>query len=118
MRELEHFLPDLAPPPGGLGRLQRSVATRYSRPRHHRLKWAFASVVCAALVALAVGVPRWIIQGRRSDALHEAVRIAIEPSTSAGGIHVMHGAAIELPSVQSNVRLYLVASVPSASREP
>lgn len=107
MRELETLLPDLAPPAGGLARLQHSVAARRSSVLRVRLRWAVVmGVACAIAVIVALRAPPWLAARQRTGAIAQALRRdAAVPTT---GIRVANGAAIELPSGQANARLYLV----------
>lgn len=111
MRELATLLPDLAPPAGGLARLQQSVAAA-RRPLRARPRWALAAVACAAAAIVAVMLPSWIARQQRTDALVQALRSSTAP---VSGIEVAHGAALELPSGQANVKLFLVQALPSPS---
>lgn len=108
MRELEAWLPDLAPPAGGLARLQRSVAVA-RRPMYLRPRWALAAAVCVATAIAAVMLPPWIVQQQRTNTLVQALCGSVE--ASATGITVAHGAALEMPSGQANVRLFLVQTM-------
>lgn len=120
MREFEHLLPMLEPPPGGLPRLQQSIGAG----RHHIVmplwRWAPAvAAVCVSAVALAVLVPPWIAQRQHTHAIVEAIQQQqLAPRLPAGGIAVTNGAAIELPSGQGNVTLYLVQSVARVGGAP
>lgn len=104
MHELERLLPTLEPPPGGFARLQRRVAIRqpgWTWPP--RWAWAATSAIIAVAVVSVVWLPSWVAQQKQAAVF-----------TSENGIRVVDGAAIELPSGQSNVRLYLVQSIPPA----
>lgn len=111
MRELESLLPNLDPPAGGLARLQRYVAAHPRARPPLRIRWALAVAACVPLVVVAVWLPQWVAHRQQVDALVSALRENLAP-TPAEGIRVAHGAAIELPSGQANVRLYLVQSAP------
>lgn len=113
MRELEDLLPTLQPPAGGLARLQRRVASRGEPALASRVnRWAWAVAACAMLaIATILGQP-WITRQQRTHALAAAMRAAMAGDQPANGIRVTDGAAIELPSGQANVRLYLVQSAP------
>lgn len=114
MRELEQLLPIIEPPPGGLARLQGRIASRGQfRHASHVNRWAWAATACTALVVAVVAIQPRVAQQQRTKALETALRQDIS-ADSAGGIRVVNGAAIELPSGQANVRLYLVQSVPRA----
>lgn len=113
MRELEQLLPTLEPPPGGLARLQRSVASGRHRGRLPRRRVAWAAAACVLVAAaLAVQVPARVAAHRQAHAISKALRMRLEPRPPAHGIVVARGAAIELPSGQGNVKLYLVQSIP------
>jgi hypothetical protein len=111
MRELATLLPDLAPPAGGLARLQQSVAAT-RRPMHVRPRWALAGAACVAAAIVAAMLPSWIARQQRTDALVQALRGSTAP---VPGIEVAHGAALELPSGQANVKLFLVQTLPPPS---
>lgn len=116
MRELEHLLPDLAPPPGGLARLQRSVAASRRPASHIGLRWAVAGAACVAVaVIVAATLPPWIIRQQRSNAIVQAFNRSA--ASSATTIRVANGAAIELPSGQANVKLYLVQTIRPIDRD-
>jgi hypothetical protein len=119
MRELENLLPTLQPPAGGLARLQRHVAMRDSHGRAPRKVkhpgWTIAA--CVSLIIAAIVINPWIAQRRQTQALTVALRGAISANRLGAGIRVTDGAAIELPSGQSNVRLYLVQTAPRAARK-
>lgn len=100
---------DLPAPPGGLERLQRRLASARRAPAR-RARWlpvgaAFASGV----LLLATLLPGAITRQRRTDRLIATLHEAIAPP--ADGIRVVDGAALELPSGNPTVRLYLVQSV-------
>lgn len=105
MRELASLLPDLAPPAGGLARLQQSVATA-RRPMYTRPRLALAGAVCAAAVVMVIALPPWIARQQRTAALVQALQGSALPPIAS--INVAHGAALELPSGQANVKLFLV----------
>lgn len=105
MRELAQWLPDLAPPPGGLARLRRGIrfaaAPRYGWP---------AAVGACSLALLAVAVLPYALQRHRAHGeLTEALRQALQPAI-AERIQVHDGVALRLHSGQAGVRLYLVQS--------
>lgn len=113
MREFERLLPTIEPPSGGLARLQRRIASREKPERASRVsRWALAATACAALVVAAILIQPWIARQQRANALSAALRAAMVGNQPIGGIRVTDGAAIELPSGQDNVRLYLVQTVP------
>lgn len=112
MRELESLLPELAPPAGGLARLQQGVASSRRPAARVRPRWAIAIAVCAVAVITVATLPPWIARRQQTEAIVQALRpVAASPSND---ITVANGAAIELPSGQAGVRLYLVQTVQSA----
>ena len=116
MHESDHLFIDLQPPPGGLQRLQRTVANPSDRRRRHSLRFAGASAFAMSLLALAWLLPGVIARHRETTELVSALRAAVTPPTD--GIQVVDGAAIELPSGQTGVRLYLVQSATPAAHAP
>lgn len=118
-RELESLLPALAPPAGGLARLQRTIIARQRGTTTWRWRWGtVAAAACMAVAVLAVWAPRWLRQYQQSIAVTAALREALGPELPAGGIRVANGAALEVPSGQDNVKLYWVQSVPPLVRRP
>lgn len=116
MREFERLLPTIEPPAGGLARLQRRIASRAkSEPVFRVSRWAWAATACATLAVAAILIQPWVARQQRTHALAAALRTAMAPDQPSGGIRVIDGAAIEMPSGQSNVRLYLVQSTPNAA---
>lgn len=109
MRELEHLLPTLEPPPGGLTRLRRHVRSA-RRPPWRQPRWAWAGVLVVVAVVAAAWLPPTISRWQQTDRIATALRAAMHPPLPASGIRVANGGAIELPSGQDNVRLYLVQS--------
>lgn len=117
MRELESLLPDLAPPAGGLARLQRSVqADQPTRYPHRPAWWSLAVGSCALALLTLIWLPGFVARYQRTAALTHALQQAIAPALPAGGIRVVDGAALALPSAQANVRIYLVQSDPPPPR--
>lgn len=110
MRELEYLLPTLDPPAGGLARLRRSVRSRSRHGRPSRRSWAWVVAACVTAAVLAVLSPRWIAQRQQTAAFAAASLQDLSPHLPADSIVVAHGAALQLPSGQPNVRLYLVQS--------
>lgn len=111
MRELEHLLPELMPPPGGLQRLQRSLHARQEARRARIPPWLPATAgVCALAVLAMICLPGMIQRERRSTALTQALLQAAMPPPLPDGIHVDHGAALLLPGGQANARVYLIAA--------
>lgn len=119
MRELEQWLPTLEPPPGGLARLHARVASGHSLARPAiQASWGWALAFCVAVAALAIWLPQWISHEQQTAALTAALRATMSPKPFATGIQVAHGAAIELPSGQTNVKLYLVQSARFNANKP
>lgn len=114
MHESDRLFIDLQPPPGGLRRLQRTVATRSDRTRRHSLRVAGASAFAMSLLALAWLLPGAIVRHRETTRLMSALHAAVTPPND--GIQIVDGAAIELPSGQAGVRLFLVQSATPAAR--
>lgn len=105
MRELENLLPDLAPPFGGLERLQRTLAATLARSHARRWRWALGAAACIVAAAVALWLPHEVMRQRQAAQILQAMEQTDSP---AAGIRVAGGAAIELPSGQANVKLYLV----------
>lgn len=84
-----------------------------------RWRWAAFAAACVLLVAAAASwLPQWTARRQRANAMLEALSDGVSPRPPAGGIRVAGGAAIELPSGQSNVKLYLVqAASPGALQD-
>lgn len=117
MRELEDWFPVLQPPAGGLARLERRIASRAASRRAPFVRWqAWAAVACAAIAITVVAFSPWLGQRRRTAALTAALMDTMTPQPLARRIRVTNGDAIELPSGQSNVRLYLVQSAPRVAQ--
>ena len=113
MRELDDLLPTLQPPAGGLARLQRRIASQEKAGRAFRInRWASVATACVALAVAAILIQPWIARQQRAHALAAAMRAAMAGNQPISGIHVTDGAAIELPSGQANVHLYLVQTAP------
>ncbi|HEY0199734.1 MAG TPA: hypothetical protein VGC19_14555 [Rhodanobacter sp.] len=113
MNESSQFFTDLRPPAGGLQRLHRTI--HHPKGRAHRTgRLLVASAFAVAFLLLASLVPGIVMRHRQTAKLVSAMHAAVAPP--ANGIEVVDGAALELPSGQANVRLYLVqsnAAVPS-----
>ncbi|OOG59562.1 hypothetical protein [Rhodanobacter sp. C03] len=114
MHESDRLFIDLQPPPDGLQRLQRTIANRSDGTRRHSLRLAGAGAFAMFLLALAWLLPGVIARHRETTELMSALHAAVTPPTD--GIQVVDGAAIELPSGQAGVRLYLVQSASPAAR--
>ena len=111
MRELDHLLPDLEPPPGGLARLQHSLRGRRTRTRPRVLHWLPATAgACAMILLVSLWLPGVVQRQQRTAALTRALREAM--ALPANGIRVINGAVLALPSGQANVRIYLVQTNP------
>lgn len=117
MRELESILPDLAPPSGGLARLQRRVQARRSTPRRRSRGWIPLTVgMCALALLTLTWLPGFVAPYQRTAMLTRALQQAMAPALPADGIRVIDGAALQLHSGQANVRVYLVQSNPPSPR--
>lgn len=117
MRELEHLLRDLEPPPGGLTRLQHGLRARRARTRARMLYWLPATAgACAMILLVGIRLPGIMQRQQRTAALTQALREAMAPPAS--GIQVIDGAALALPSGQANVRIYLVQTNPAHAAKP
>lgn len=110
MHESGHLFIDLPPPHGGLQRLQRRLDNHARRRQRPTLRIA-AGALALCVIALASRLPGRIVQHQRSAGLASALRAAMAAPVS--GIRVTGGAAIELPSGQADVRVYLVQSTTS-----
>jgi hypothetical protein len=113
MRELESLLPILDPPTGGLARLQRSVQTG-QRARHapHPAWWSLVVGTAALVLLTLTWLPGFVADRQRTAVLTRALQQTLVAPLPVDGIRVIHGAALELPSAQANVRIYLVQSSP------
>lgn len=111
MRDLSSWLPDLAPPPGGLARLCRRVEA----PRR-RLAPVWGGVAgCGVMVlVLFCGV---VQQRRERAALVQTLRRAVQPQRP-GTLRVIGGVALGLESGQPGVQLYLVQSTRNGETPP
>lgn len=119
MREIESLLPDLVPPAGGLARLQLSVQAGQRRRFPQRPAWWSLAIGSGALALLTlIWLPGVVAQHQRTMALTRALQQALAPALPAGSIRVIDGAALQLPSEQANVRIYLVQSSPRPPRSP
>lgn len=109
MRELQHAWRELEPPGGGLQRLQQAIEARNKPARRHS-SFALGALTCSALVMMLIVLvlPSMAEKQKRTAALLDAMQKNV--ALGAQGIHVDHGAALELPSGQANVRLYLIQS--------
>lgn len=107
MSDCNRLFVDLSPPPGGLQRLQHSLAARnhVNRRRGRWIPLGAALTICLLLVTLLPGV---IARQQLTHRLVSAVHASITPPKH--GIRIIDGAALELPSGNSEVRLYLVQS--------
>jgi hypothetical protein len=114
MHESNRLFVDLQPPLGGLQRLQHTLANRSHRTRRRSIRFAGAGAFAMSLLALAWLLPGVIARHRETAALVSALRGTV--TSPADGIQVVDGAAIELPSGQAGVRLYLVQSATPPAR--
>jgi len=108
MRELQHLLPELEPPRGGLARLRQRIAETDSRHRRgwRTLRWSLA--VAVPLLVLAALLPAPVQRWQHTHALTRELRAAMQPAAPSNGLRVENGAALSLPSGQVHVHLYLV----------
>lgn len=104
MRELATLLPDLAPPAGGLARLQRRLHGA-QRPRALP-PWR---LVGAALVLVASMVVAWSWRTPATTTLADRMQHYLAPPPS--GILVEHGTALALPAHGADASIYLVQSL-------
>lgn len=103
-----HFI-DHQPPAGGLHRLQQSL----TEPAAARDRWTprlLGTGAFAVVIWVLCLMPGWWAQQQQQQRLNAVVQQAFSSPDKA--IEVTDGAAIALPSGQSNVRLYLVQSLP------
>lgn len=100
----------LEPPPGGLARLVASVDSRRTKPgTTHWQSYATAASVLVFVLALGIADYAHNAPQRR---VRQAIETALQPSTA--GIQVENGAALELPSSRSDVRIFRIAVLPAA----
>lgn len=115
MRELDPILPTLEPPAAGLERLQRRIAAPQRRPRNkYSPRWAWATALVVPVLVLAIWIPQRVAHQQRIHATTATLQQALLPQPLTNGIHVTDGGAIELPSGQADVRLYLVQTATPA----
>ncbi|WP_426690283.1 hypothetical protein [Rhodanobacter ginsengiterrae] len=114
MHDSSRLFVELTPPTGGLLRLQRSLADSH-RTTHRWQRWIpLGAALAASLLTLASLLPGVITRQLQTRQLISAMQASIAPS--ATGIRVVDGAALELPSANPDVRLYLMQSAAQASR--
>lgn len=107
-------LPDLAPPPGGLPRLQRAMRRRSPPLRGSwRLPVAAAVLAAAMLLALVPSLHRLM----QVDADARAIRNLLRTPAS-GQMQVRDGVAAPLESGRADVQLYLIGALPAAAPPP
>jgi len=99
-RELEHWLPTLAPAADGERRLREALAAR-GRADGPAWQPALAAVCCVLLLALALTSPR----SPRPD-IARALDLPPPPA-----VRVDDGAALEVPVATTGVRVVLVMSL-------
>ena len=100
----------LEPPTGGLARLVESVQRQRNAARH---PFALAAIGAACALLIAVGTMRYeYLRNEPQRRIESAIRAALEPPQQ---IRVENGAALELPSSRSDVRIFLIASLPANS---
>lgn len=99
VRELERWLPELAPPSGGEDRLRAALA---ARRRDETPAWrpALAAVCCVLLAAVALPSP-----AARPRAPDLAPLLDLPPPPA---VRVEDGAALELPVAADGVRVVWV----------
>jgi hypothetical protein len=115
MRELEALLPDLEPPAGGLARLQRRTqANQRARHAPHSAWWSLAFGAGALALLTLTWLPGFVAHQQRTAALTRALQQVLAAPPPVDGIRVVHGAALQLPGAQANVRIYLVQSDPTS----
>lgn len=108
MGETDAWLPDLAPPPGGLARLRNEVRARC---RRRRTGWLVgAAAACVGMMLVLILLPGTLQRYRARQELVDVVRQAVRPPES-GGLRMIDGTAMALESGQDGVRLYLVQPV-------
>lgn len=105
-RELQHYrkgvlFARLAPPPGGEQRLRAAVQRQRDRPLLPAPRLALAAAALLALVAGAL-----LLAPRGPSPIEQALAAAQRPAE----LQVAHGAALELPSSDARVRLYVVTA--------
>lgn len=101
----------LEPPAGGLSRLIAAVQARRVRRAHTHWQ-TYVAISGAFAFLLAFGVLNYL-----RTAPQRSIRTAIQATLRApvdDGIHVENGAALELPSSDPNVRVFLIASIASS----
>jgi hypothetical protein len=109
MHDSDHFFIDLSPPPGGLQRLQRRLAgSDHATGWRRRLWLPIGAAFATSLLVLATLLPGVVARQQQTNRLISALHESIAPP--AHGLRVVDGAAIELPSGNADVRLYLVQS--------
>jgi hypothetical protein len=116
MHDSNRLFVDLKPPAGGLQRLQGSLSTLHHGTLHHGTHQRGLRLAAGVVLAMSVLMTIWqlpgvIVRQQQTAALTSALHVAIAPP--AHGIQVTDGAALELPSNDPNVRLYLVQSAGS-----
>ena len=111
MNETSRWLPRLDPPPGGLEQLR---ARLHERRRHHQLFPRTAAAALAVLVLVVGGLLlRPAYQFPKQSARSASATVHATQGRNDSTIVVHNGAALELPSHNPNVRIYLVASRPT-----
>jgi hypothetical protein len=59
-------------------------------------------------------LPGFVAHQQRTAALTRALQQVLAAPPPVDGIRVVHGAALQLPGAQANVRIYLVQSDPAS----
>jgi hypothetical protein len=111
MHDANRLFVDLKPPAGGLQRLQGSLSTLHHGTHQRGLRLAAGVVLAVSVLMTIWQLPGVIVRQQQTAALTSALHAAIAPP--AHGIQLIDGAALELPSNDPNVRLYLVQSAGS-----
>lgn len=110
MTERDLLGPMLDPPSGGLARLRRTVETNKRAPTTRTARWAAAGGLAAGLTLL--GLFLWKPgPSPQQQAIRQAVTQAVAGSSNTD----FQGAAyVEVPTHRPDVRILLVASLPSS----
>jgi hypothetical protein len=109
MNELSAIFVELMPPDGGMHRLRNTLEIRHDRPASRG--WRFAALaLTASMFIVAWLLPGIAAQHRHTEQLIQLMHETVTPLDR--GLHVVNGAAFELPSSQANVRIFLIQSTP------
>lgn len=103
MNEKDTWCDILEPPPGGLPRLVAAVQQRRTSARWPA--FAIAASATACVMAIGAAIYRHAEPQRRLDnALHAAI-------AARDTVRVTDGAALEMPSARTDMRLFIVARI-------